>query len=59
MRRGRAVLVGGICIALTAHARAEDRVRALTAGFDAHVPKPVEAAELAAVVATFARRRKT
>ena len=47
------------CIALTAHARPEDRLMALGAGFDAHVPKPVEAAELAAVVATFARRRKT
>ncbi|HWW76849.1 MAG TPA: response regulator, partial [Pyrinomonadaceae bacterium] len=47
------------CIALTAHARPEDRLTALGAGFDAHVPKPVEAAELAAVVATFARRRKT
>ncbi|HZT58249.1 MAG TPA: response regulator, partial [Pyrinomonadaceae bacterium] len=45
-------------VALTAHARAEDRLRALAAGFDAHVPKPVEAAELATVIAAFARRRK-
>lgn len=38
-------------IALTAYARVEDRVRALNAGFQAHVPKPVEAVELAAIVA--------
>lgn len=37
-------------IALTAYARVEDRVRALTAGFQAHVPKPVEPDELVAVV---------
>jgi PAS domain S-box-containing protein len=42
-------------IALTAHARAEDRVRALTAGFDAHVAKPVEAAELVTVILSLAR----
>src|SRR5206468_10122553 len=29
-------------IALTAYAQAEDRIRALTAGFQAHVTKPVE-----------------
>ncbi|MFZ5468795.1 MAG: ATP-binding protein [Myxococcota bacterium] len=39
-------------IALTAFARAEDRVRALEAGFQSHVTKPVEPAELAAVVAS-------
>ncbi|HJQ24014.1 MAG TPA: PAS domain S-box protein [Blastocatellia bacterium] len=42
-------------IALTAHARAEDRVRALTAGFDAHVAKPVEANELVTVILSLAR----
>ena len=42
-------------IALTAHARAEDRVRALTAGFDAHVAKPVEANELLTVILSLAR----
>jgi len=42
-------------IALTAHARTEDRVRALTAGFDAHVAKPVEAAELVTVILSLAR----
>ncbi len=43
-------------IALTAYARVEDRVRALTAGFQVHVPKPVEPIELVAVVASLAGR---
>jgi CheY-like chemotaxis protein len=38
-------------IALTAYARMEDRLRALTAGFNNHVPKPVDARELTAVIA--------
>jgi len=42
--------------ALTAYARAEDRMRALLAGFQIHVPKPVEPAELATVVASLAGR---
>jgi len=42
-------------VALTAYARVEDRVRALTAGFQVHVPKPVEPVELAAVVASLAK----
>jgi len=41
-------------VALTAYARGEDRLRALSAGFQMHVAKPVEPAELAAVVASFA-----
>jgi PAS domain S-box-containing protein len=41
-------------IALTAFARSEDRTRALQAGFQAHVVKPVEPAELVATVASFA-----
>jgi PAS domain S-box-containing protein len=43
-------------IALTAHARTDDRLRALSAGFDAHVAKPVEFGELVAVIASLARR---
>jgi signal transduction histidine kinase/ActR/RegA family two-component response regulator len=43
-------------IALTAYARVEDRVRALTAGFQVHVPKPIEPAELVAVVASLTGR---
>ena len=37
---------------------AEDRLRALAAGFDAHVAKPVEVVELATVIASIVRRRK-
>jgi signal transduction histidine kinase len=49
---------GGIpAVALTAYARAEDRLRALAAGYNLHVPKPVEPAELAIVIANLAGRR--
>ena len=41
-------------VALTANARVEDRVRALTAGFQMYVPKPVVPNELVAVVANLA-----
>ncbi|HEX8834115.1 MAG TPA: PAS domain-containing protein [Abditibacteriaceae bacterium] len=41
-------------VALTALARSEDRQRALLAGFQMHLPKPVEPAELVAVVASVA-----
>jgi PAS domain S-box-containing protein len=43
-------------IALTAYARAEDRMQALRSGYQMHVPKPVELAELAAVAASLTRR---
>jgi PAS domain S-box-containing protein len=43
-------------IALTAYARLEDRMRALAAGFQMHVPKPVEATELVMVIASLAKR---
>jgi signal transduction histidine kinase/ActR/RegA family two-component response regulator len=43
-------------LALTAYARPEDRARALTAGFQQYVAKPVEPDELAAVVADLAGR---
>jgi CheY-like chemotaxis protein len=39
-------------VALTGYARAEDRARILAAGFQAHVPKPVEPVELTAAIAT-------
>jgi signal transduction histidine kinase/ActR/RegA family two-component response regulator len=42
--------------ALTAYVRAEDRVRVLRSGFQLHVPKPVEPAELVTVVAHLADR---
>ena len=40
-------------VALTAYAQAQDRSRALAAGFQAHVAKPVEAGELLRVLASF------
>jgi PAS domain S-box-containing protein len=46
---------GGIlAVALTAYARTEDRTRALRAGYQAHLAKPVESTELVATVASFA-----
>ncbi|HEX8370761.1 MAG TPA: PAS domain S-box protein [Pyrinomonadaceae bacterium] len=42
--------------ALTAYARVEDRMRVLRSGFQIHLPKPVEPAELVAVVANLAGR---
>lgn len=43
-------------IALTAYARAEDRIQALEAGFQQHIPKPVNPNKLAAVVSELARK---
>jgi PAS domain S-box-containing protein len=43
-------------IALTAFARMEDRTRALLAGFQMHVPKPIEPAELVLVLASLTGR---
>lgn len=42
-------------VALTAYVRVEERVGVLAAGFQLYVPKPVEPAELVAVVARAAR----
>ncbi|GAX43144.1 two-component hybrid sensor and regulator [Tolypothrix sp. NIES-4075] len=42
--------------ALTAYARAEDRMRAIQSGYQLHLPKPVEPAELATVVASLVGR---
>jgi PAS domain S-box-containing protein len=39
-------------IAVTAFARSEDRTRALLAGFQSHISKPVEPTELVATIAT-------
>jgi PAS domain S-box-containing protein len=44
-------------IALTAYTRTEDRLQSLRAGYDMHVPKPVELAELIAVASTVVRRK--
>ena len=43
-------------VALTAYARAEDRVKAVMAGFQHHVAKPVEPAELITMVASLCKR---
>ena len=43
-------------VALTANARVEDHVRALTAGFQIYMPKPVVPNELVAVVAKLTHR---
>ncbi|MGH7277121.1 MAG: hybrid sensor histidine kinase/response regulator, partial [Candidatus Rokuibacteriota bacterium] len=40
--------------ALTAYARLDDRWRALAAGYQRHVPKPIEPADLASVIAGLA-----
>jgi PAS domain S-box-containing protein len=44
-------------LAVTAFARAEDRLRALRAGYQAHVAKPVDPAELLATIAVFIVQR--
>jgi CheY-like chemotaxis protein len=42
--------------ALTAYARAEDRMKVLQAGFQMHLAKPVDPAELIVAVASLAKR---
>jgi PAS domain S-box-containing protein len=42
-------------VALTAYSSVEDRIRLFSAGFQAHLTKPVDAAELLALVASLAR----
>jgi PAS domain S-box-containing protein len=46
-------------LALTAYAKAEDRVRALASGYQVHLSKPVEPAEFVLVVADLAGRRQS
>jgi CheY-like chemotaxis protein len=55
MRGGRTSRVPSI--ALTAYAAGEDRLRALRAGFQVHVAKPVSPAELIAVTSALAAAR--
>jgi CheY-like chemotaxis protein len=52
LRRVRSQGITVPAIALTAFARAEDRIRALRAGYRAHVAKPVEPAEIVATIAS-------
>lgn len=49
----RKIRAGGITVpalALTAHSHAEDRIRALNAGFHFHIPKPVDPEELVVMI---------
>ncbi len=55
----RAVRVQGLntpAVALTAFARPDDRIRSIQAGYQVHLSKPVEPAELIAVIANLAGR---
>jgi PAS domain S-box-containing protein len=60
IRRVRALSVdeGGKtpAVALTAYGRTEDRMRSLAAGYNMHVPKPVNPGELRAIIASLAGR---
>jgi signal transduction histidine kinase len=57
--RARSAELGGNvpAAALTAYARSEDRIRALSAGFQAHLAKPIDPAELVATIAALAGRQ--
>jgi signal transduction histidine kinase/CheY-like chemotaxis protein len=46
-------------VALTAYGRVEDRVEVFAAGFDSHVVKPVDPAELAAVIRRLVEARRS
>ena len=46
-------------VALTAYVRVEDRARALSAGFNMFVPKPVEPSELIATIASLVEPKST
>ncbi|HEY6186934.1 MAG TPA: ATP-binding protein [Pyrinomonadaceae bacterium] len=46
-------------IALTAHTRPSDRLRALSAGYQMHIPKPVEPAELITAIANLINPRQS
>jgi PAS domain S-box-containing protein len=52
---------GGLvpAVALTAYAQSDDRSRALAAGYQVHLAKPVDAGELVAVVARMAARHRS
>jgi len=54
---GDAAARGIPAAALTAYARSEDRAKALKSGFEMHLAKPIDPAELIAAVKALARRR--
>jgi len=41
-------------VALTAYGRTQDRMQSLTAGYNMHVPKPVDPGELTTIIASLA-----
>lgn len=43
-------------IALTAYGRTHDRILSLSAGYNMHVPKPVDPGELTAIIGSVAAR---
>jgi PAS domain S-box-containing protein len=47
-----------VSVAVTGHVRAEDRTRALDAGFDAHIGKPIDAAVLASEIRSLLADRR-
>jgi signal transduction histidine kinase/ActR/RegA family two-component response regulator len=55
--RSREAETGGFlpAVAMTGFVRTEDRARILAAGFQIHVPKPIDPAELTAAIAAVAR----
>ena len=55
--RSREAERGGFlpAVAMTGYVRTEDRARVLAAGFQVHVPKPINPAELTAAIAAVAR----
>jgi PAS domain S-box-containing protein len=57
--RARSATAHVPAVALTAYASAEARVLAFSAGFDAYIAKPVDPAELVAIVVRHARRSQT
>jgi CheY-like chemotaxis protein len=46
-------------VALSAYARSEDRTKAIRSGFQIHLAKPVEPAELLAVISSLGGRAET
>jgi signal transduction histidine kinase/CheY-like chemotaxis protein len=52
MREVRRLGIKTPAVALTAFARPEDRIRSIQAGYQIHLPKPVEPAELVAIIAS-------
>jgi PAS domain S-box-containing protein len=58
LRTSRNTAARGIpAAALTAYARSEDRAKALKSGFEMHLAKPIDPAELISAVKALARRR--